>query len=223
MKKYCKYTKKSKKNRKILTFLFVFLSFLSIFVCYVHFVVNPIVVEATRQMIYSLSTTAVSDAVYDVLDEEHISYSDLIEIEYDSDGNISFITLQTIRLNQIARRFYQVAQVYLDKMGERGIDIPCGAFSGLPWLVGVGPKVNLKLVSIGAMTSTFESSFKSAGINQTNHSLFVNLHASVSLMLPAFSGIVESDTEMLVAESVIVGKIPNVYLSGGGSLNFVPK
>ena len=124
MKKYCKYTKKSKKNRKILTFLFVFLSFLSIFVCYVHFVVNPIVVEATRQMIYSLSTTAVSDAVYDVLDEEHITYSDLIEIEHDNDGNISFITLQTIRLNQIARRFYQVAQVYLDKMGERGIDIP---------------------------------------------------------------------------------------------------
>lgn len=222
MKKFCKYKSKSKKKKKFLCFLIVFLSCFSLLVCYVNFVVNPIIVEATRQTIYSLSTTAVSDAVYDVLDEEHITYSDLIEIEHDVDGNISFITLQTVRLNQIARKFYQVAQVYLDKMGENGLDVPLGAFSGLPWLVGVGPKVNIKLVSIGAMTSTFESTFRQAGMNQTNHSLFIKLHASVSLVLPAFSGVVESETEMLVAESVIVGKIPNVYLTGGNFLNFVP-
>ncbi len=216
-------TKRKKKRRKkawiILSLLFVFLG---LSFAYLFCVVNPVVVEATRHSIFSLSTSAVSDAVYDVLSEENISYDDLVDVEYDSLGKIKLISLKTVKLNLIARRFYQVAQVYLDNMGRSGVDVTLGTFTGLPFLSGVGPKINLKLVSIGAMTSTFESSFKSAGINQTNHSVFIHLYASVSLILPAYSTTIDSVTEMLVAESVIVGDVPQVYLNGSASLNFSP-
>lgn len=173
-------------------------------------------------MIFSLSTSAVSDAVYEVLERNEITYEDFVQTEYDKDGNVTHLYLQTSRLNLIAREFYQVAQVYLDKMGKDGLDVAIGAFTGLPFLVGVGPKVNLKLVSIGAMTSTFESKFTSAGINQTNHSVYIHLYASVSLILPACSKKIDSVTEMLVAESVIVGKVPQVYLSGSGLPSYSP-
>ncbi len=202
--------------------LSIFLSFLVLSFVYVYCVVNPVVVEATKQMVFSLSTSAVSDAVYEVLQKNEITYKDLVTTEYDSEGNVTHLYLQTIKLNLIAREFYQVAQVYLDKMGKDGLDVAIGAFTGLPFLVGVGPKVNLKLISIGAMTSTFESSFTSAGINQTKHSVYVHLYASVSLILPARSKTIDSVTEMLVAESVIVGKVPNVYLGGSAELNYTP-
>ena len=135
----------------------------------------------------------------------------------------SLISVNTVVVNQLARRFYQVAQVYLDRMGDNGIDIALGTFTGLPFLVGIGPKINIKLVQIGAMTSTFTSSFHSAGINQTNHSLYINLYASVSLILPAYHSTVDSVTEFLVVESIINGEVPDVYLGSNNTIQLVPQ
>ena len=212
------YKKRRRRKAKFLAILFS--SFVVCVILYVYLVVNPIVVEASRQMVFSLSTSAVSDAIYDVLSQEGVKYEDLVDVQRDSSGNVTMISLQTVRLNLIARKFYQVAQVYLDRMGNIGVDVPLGAFTGLPFLVGFGPKVNIKLMPIGAMTSTFENSFTSAGINQTNHSLYIHLHASVSMILPAYSKTIDSETEMLVCESVIVGNVPEIYFAGG--LNFSP-
>lgn len=220
--KYYEQKYKKRKRRKAILLLSIFVSFFVLSFVYIYCVVNPLVVGAVEHVIFSLSTSAVSDAVYEVLETNEIEYEDLVEIQYDAEGNVSHLYLKTITLNLIAREFYKVAQVYLDKMGKDGLDIAIGAFTGLPFLAGVGPKVNLKLVSIGAMTSTFESKFVSAGINQTNHSLYIHLYASVSLILPATSKKIDSITEMLVAESVIVGKVPEVYLGGNASLNYTP-
>lgn len=219
--KYYQEKYRKRKKRKAVLFLSVFLSFVVLSFVYVYCVVNPVVIEATSHTIYSLSTSAVSNAVFDVLSKNNISYEDLVSIEYNDSGEITLISLQTVELNLLTREFYKVSQDYLDAMGSDGVDVSLGTFSGIPFLSGLGPKINLKLVSIGAMTASFESKFVSAGINQTNHSLYVKLHASVSLILPAYTKKVDSVTEMLVAESVIVGKVPQVYLSGG-ALNFSP-
>ena len=104
-----------------------------------------------------------------------LTYEDLVNITYDDNNNIDLISVNTVLVNKLARQFYQVAQIYLDNMGEKGIDIALGTFTGLPFLVGIGPKVNIKLVSVGAMTASFSSQFLSAGINQTNHSLKYHL------------------------------------------------
>lgn len=220
--KYYQDKYKKRKRRKAQILLCLIFVFLASMFAYVYCVVNPVVVEATRHMIFSLSTSAVSDAIYDVLNEENISYDDLVNIEQDNNGTITMISLQTIRLNLIARKFYQVAQVYLDNMGKNGIDVALGTFTGLPFLNGIGPKINLKLVPIGAMTSMFKSNFVSAGINQTNHSLFIHLYASVSMILPAYTTTIDSVTEMLVAESIIVGDVPEIYFGSNSSLNFSP-
>lgn len=225
--KSCKvsfYQERTKKRRRRKVCI-VFVSFTILFVLLLSYffgVVNPIVLETTRASIFSLSTSAVSDAVYDVLSEEVVKYDDIVSIEKDSEGNVSLISLDTIKLNLMARRFYQVAQVYLDDMGKQGVSIPLGTFTGIAFLSGIGPNVNLKLVPIGAMTSTFESKFVSAGINQTKHSLFIRLYASVSLLLPAYSSTVDSVTEVLISENVVQGKVPQVYLGANSPLNFTP-
>lgn len=215
-----KYKKRKRRKAKVLLLIFFFI-FVFAFV-YNYCIINPVVIEASRHSVYSLSTSAVSDAIYDVMNEENISYEDLIKVQYDDAGNVAMIALQTVTLNLMARRFYQVAQVYLDNMGKKGIDIAIGAFTGIPALIGYGPSVNIKLVPIGAMTSTFESKFTHAGINQTNHSVFIRLYASVSMILPTYTATIDSVTEMLVAESVIVGEVPSVYLGANSPLNFSP-
>ncbi len=214
-----KYKKRRRRKARIL--LFIFLTFIVLLFVYVFCVVNPVVVEATKHYILSVSTTAVNDAIYDVLKEEEIAYEDLVHIEYDNNGDVSLISLQTVTLNQLARRLYQVAQVYLDNIGKSGVNVALGTFTGLPFLNGLGPKINLKFTPIGVMTSSFQSQFVGAGINQTNHSLYIHFYASVSLILPAYTATIDSVTDVLVAESVIVGDVPQVYF-GSNSLNFTP-
>ena len=213
--------KKHKKRRKIVALSFLLFIIVSILL-YIFCVVNPVVTEATRAAIFSLSTSAVSDAIYDVLKETDTTYEDLVNITYDNNGNIDLISIDTVVVNSLTRRFYQVAQVYLDNMGQKGLDIAVGTFTGLPFLIGVGPTINIKLVSIGAMTASFKSSFIGQGINQTVHSLYIELNASVSLILPAYSETVDSVTEFLVAESVIVGDVPVVYFGSNNTISLTP-
>ena len=221
MKKLCYLQRKHKKRRAIIALsLTIFL--IASFLLYVFCVVNPVVTEATRASIFSLSTSAVSDAVYDVIQDNNITYEDLVNITYDDNNNIDLISVNTVLVNKLARQFYQVAQIYLDNMGEKGIDIALGTFTGLPFLVGIGPKVNIKLVSVGAMTASFSSQFLSAGINQTNHSLYIKLHTSVSLILPIYTSTIDSVTEVLVAESVIVGDVPDVYFGSNNTIDLAP-
>ena len=138
MKKLCYLQRKTRKRRRIVA-LSLCLFFIIFIIVYIFCVINPIVTEATWASIYSLSTSAVSDAVYDVINEQNLTYEDLVNIEEDANGKISLISVNTVVVNQLARRFYQVAQVYLDQMGKNGIDIAIGTFTGLPFLVGIGP------------------------------------------------------------------------------------
>lgn len=214
---------KKRKRRRTRIILFSIFGVVVLLSTYYFCVVNPIVLEVAEQSAYSLSTSAISDAVYDVLSDEYLTYDQLVKVEKDAAGDISMLTLQTVTLNIIARKFYQVAQVYLDNMGKTGVKVALGTFTGIPFLVGYGPNINLRLTPIGAMTSTFESNFVSAGINQTKHTLYVRLYASVSLLMPAYSKTIDSVTEVIIAENVLLGKVPQVYLGGGSLLSFTPQ
>ena len=222
MKYYHGKYKKIKKRKRHIIIGLVACFVVCVFV-YIYCVVNPVVINATRQTILSLSTSAVNDAVFEVLAKNNLTYDDLVLVEYDVNGDVIMISLNTVELNKLTREIYQVSQQKLDIMGNKGVEVSLGTFTGFPILSGYGPVINLKLVPVGAVSANFSSSFKSAGINQTNHSLYVKLFASVSLILPAYSSTIDCTTEVLVAESVIVGDVPDVYLGSNNSLNFSPQ
>ena len=78
---------------------------------------------------------------------------------------------------------------------------------------------------IGIVSGKFESEFDSVGINMTKHSLFLYIDVHVTIVLPVKAYDVHSINQVLLAESIIVGKVPEVYLNGqsiGKSLNLVP-
>ena len=212
--------KTPKKKKKVKKFFAVFLVFFLLAFLYLEFVVNPVIVSATKQTVLSLSSTAVSNAVFDVINEKNITYNDLVDITYDDDGNVAMVNFQSGKMNILAREIYQKAQNYIEEMGQTGIEVPLGAFSGLPFLAGFGPKVRLKMVSVGAVSSIFENTFSSVGINQTNHAIYVDISASVDLLLPAYKCNVDSVTEVLIAQCIIVGKVPSTYLGKTEEISF---
>ena len=76
----------------------------------------------------------------------------------------------------------------------------------------LGPKINIKMTRVGNITSDYESIFESAGINQTRHKIYLNVHMKMKMIVPLNSKEVEIATKIPISETIIVGKIPNTAI-----------
>lgn len=164
--------------------------------------------EATMR---SITTEAVNDAVYYTLSDS-VRYEELVSVERDSDGGILSITSNSLQINRIARDTAYLSQKNLSDMSRAGINIPLGAFTGIEAIAGVGPKINIKIIPISNVACRFVSSFESVGINQTKHSIYLEIVADISIIMLRDTSNFASTTEVLICESVLVGKVPEVYL-----------
>lgn len=166
------------------------------------------IAEATMR---SITTEAVNDAIYYTL-SDNLRYEDLISVERGSKGEILSITSNSLQINRIARDTAYMSQKNLNEMSRAGINIPIGAFTGIELIAGMGPKVNLKIIPISNVECRFVSSFDSVGINQTKHSIYLEIVSDISIIMLKETSNFASTTEVLICESVIVGEVPEVFL-----------
>ena len=176
--------------------------------------VSPTIVAFSEAKIKSLTTAAVNSAIFEVM-LEPISYGDLVSIEKNADGEITLIAANSMIINKLARDMAQSTETYIEKMGEQDVKIPIGTLSGSPLLAGKGFKVTIRVLPLGSVKCQFVSEFETAGINQTRHKIYLDVVATVSIVLPTSQSIVKTNTPVLVSESIIVGKVPDTYLSAG--------
>ena len=192
----------NKKTAKTAVFLIIYLTYY----------VNPKIVESSEAQIKSLAITEINKSVKMVTITPDL-YNNLIKISYNNDGDITMINSNSFMVNQISTAIIEKTQQNLNLMGEQGIKIPLGNFSGITFLSNLGPNITIRMTPIGSTQTKIKSNFTSKGINQTLHSLFLNIICEIKVILPIKSINLKIENEVLIAESVIVGKIPNTYLS----------
>ena len=189
-----------------------------------NFHVNPIIIEVSEASIKSLTSKSVNSAVQSVINNTNV-YDELIQINTDSDGNITTFQVKSILINRLGKEIGKAALQNLETVGSSGVEIPLGTLTGIPLLVGLGPELNFRVQPIGTFTSTFSSEFISAGINQTNHRIYLNIKALVNLVMPTASRSITTNTQILLCESIIVGKVPDTYLNSSSldeMMNLIP-
>ena len=217
-------TKKKSKKKKIIILFSILIILVIAIIFYLNYVVNPLILQTTEAKIKSLSQKALSSAVYTIISTNDF-YDNIISYTYDNAGKISMINAKTLEVNKLSRQISAMAQGSFDNMAGEGIEIHLGAFSGIMLLANTGPQITLRLSPIGTVSTAFRSEFVSAGINQTNHRIFIQVSGFVSVILPMASPQIETTTEVLIAESLIVGEIPSTYLQSSyldEMLNLVP-
>ena len=150
----------------------------------------------------------------------------MVNVARDDEGNIQAISSNSFQINRIARDTAYMSQQNLKKMSEDGIQVPLGAFTGVEAWAGFGPKITLKIIPISNVECRFVSEFEGAGINQTKHSIYLEIVADISIIMPSGTSNFASLTEVLICESVLVGKVPDTYLQAdifGNGYDLVPK
>lgn len=200
-----------KKKKRVLKFLCFFTAFV-ITVVSIYFSSDRIVVSLAEKTFDSIISSASYHAV-DIIVEEKYRYSDLVDIKTDSFGNVGMIITDSYAVNKLAATAATKAYAYLSEKIEKGVEVPLGAFTGIRLISGFGAKVRMKVISVASVKCDFVSEFAQAGINQTRHSLYLNINCVVNVVTKTKTKKINDKITVLVFDNLIVGKVPNVVVT----------
>ena len=173
---------------------------------------------------YSMAVETLNSAVHMVTDD-NVSYQELVDTQMDAEGRVSMLRANTMRMNALAAQTAMVAEQELNSAENQFVEIPLGAALGIRSLSGFGPRISVQILPVGAVSTAYDTEFETAGINQTRHKIFLSLRATVSLIIPTGSQLVEVESAMLIAESIIVGNVPESFVDVSDQndmLDFIP-
>ena len=148
---------------------------------------------------------------------EDFNYEDIINIEKDSEGNITMVRADTVKQNYLASQVVLNCYEKLSELGDLGVKIPLGYLTNNIMFYNIGPKITVKMQQVGNITTSYESEFESAGINQTRHKIYLNVEAKMRIVVPFHSDEIEVTTQIPVSDTIIVGKIPDTAINMNGS------
>lgn len=173
---------------------------------------------------YSIAVETVNRAVRECVGEG-LDYGSLVETTLDPEGRVTLLRTRAGTMNRLASETALKAKEELNSLENQNVSVPVGSALGIKFLAGTGPRIRMRIIPIGAVSTGFESTFESAGINQTRHKIFLTLRATVSLILPNGSQRVEVRNTFPLAESIIVGQVPDSFVDVNNQedmLNLLP-
>ncbi len=220
-------TRKRRKKtlkKRLIRFTVCFLIIAVLLFIYFQRNVTRVLIKVSEATMRASTTVAVNDAVFYTLSDE-MRYEDLVTITRDETGQIVAVSANALKINKIARDTASISQSNLKNLSLNGIPVPLGALTGIEAFAGLGPNIHFRIIPVSSVSCEFSSIFESVGINQTKHSIYLNVIADISIVMPARTENFAVVTDVLVGESVIIGKIPDTYLQSdifGSKANLNP-
>lgn len=156
---------------------------------------------------------AVSTEVDESLNAEGMTYGDFVAVEKDSGGRVASLSLQTLQGSRFKREVISRLVERFEQMGTEELSVPAGNLTGVLLLSAAGPDIRVRVRSVGQVTAEYQNEFTSAGVNQTRHSVYLDVSVTLYLLIPGKIVPVSSNERVCVAETVIVGQVPDTYLS----------
>lgn len=176
---------------------------------------RPMVVLAAQAQAQNAITAVAEETVVEDLAQSGVTYDDVVTIQRDESGAITALTTDMAALNWLRSRLVADVLEALEGVDVSQIQVPLGSLVDLDILWGLGPTLKVHAMTVGTVDGEFSSEFTSAGVNQTLHRICLKLTVPLTLMLPGGAVETVSETELCVAETVIVGQVPQAYLNAG--------
>ena len=137
-------------------------------------------------------------------------------IHTDTNKNIKMLEANMININNVISDITEKIQQEINETEDEDIHINLGSFTGVSILSGRGPKIPIRISTIGNVTTEVKSEFIEKGVNQTLHRLYLEIQCEISILTP-FNTINEKiNNQFIIAENIIVGNIPSSYYNLNG-------
>ena len=191
-----------------LLILFAVLVFLACSAAYLRSVSTDIAVSDASDIVSSRINTAIAA----LMREGDYDGSYFVTFEKAQNGEVSAISCNMARINalsaEILERVVDVTENY-----TATVRIPAGNLTGISLLMGRGPKIPVDIITLTSSRIGFNNSIVTAGINQTKHQITLQVTVDIDVLVPWGRKSTQVSTEILIADTVIVGQVPDTYLS----------
>lgn len=203
---------RKKRNRIRLFWLILALVILAVFL-----VIRIRLFPLVRDMAVSRVTNEASNVINYAIDEQikngSVDYDNMVLLEKDATGNVT--ALKT-NMNEVNRLKTQVLDIVNEEILDLAVDqigVPIGNLVMPEFFSGRGFYLPVKVISIRSSDAEFQNQFSQAGINQTLHQILMNVGITMSVLTPAGTENVTITSQVVIAETVIVGNVPNSYVT----------
>ena len=179
--------------------------------------------SAVNRILSEQAKAVVIDIVNDsneVLQKMDVFYSDYFTVHYDGEGSVDSVSANTGLINQMNMILQTDVQNRLDAFHVLSTELPFGALTGSAVLSGFGLRIPIRAQVVGTCYTELRSEFSALGINNTLHRLQINCLVELRMIVPNDTFVDKVTNEILLAETVISGKVPNTYLGDSAMADY---
>lgn len=173
---------------------------------------RPAIYDLAALEAYALSSKTVNSAVEKILSENAPAYSEIVDINYSDTNTITGITTDIVKMNLFKSRVTKAVDAAFNEQGKTEVTVSLGTASDITLFSGWGPYIDVDVGFSSSTQSDFENVFAAAGINQTQHSVMLNIETTVMLNMAGKRTSQTVETSFCVAQTVIVGSVPSVMV-----------
>ena len=178
---------------------------------------RTVIRELAQTQVKNTTSDLTNDAIAKQIAEGTIAYDRIVFFEKDLDGRITALKTNMSEVNRLKTDILNIINDEILELDTSDIGIPLGSLFLPELLSGRGPAIPVRILSIRNSDANFVSHFSQAGINQTLHQVTMDVTIDVAVLVLGETSSFTVESEVVIAETVIVGQVPTTYLQTGGT------
>ncbi|MGL4363559.1 MAG: sporulation protein YunB [Cellulosilyticaceae bacterium] len=175
--------------------------------------IMPTVMAMAKLQGTSSATTAINEAISQSLRGLQATEQDMLSYDYNDQGELVSWNVNAILINTICADMVEKANSELQNLGSVTFKIPIGNLTGSRIFANLGPDIEVKVLPVGTVKIDYENEIRSTGINQVNHTVWLDIKATVQVVVPLFSEQIHVNRRVVLIDKMISGKVPPSYVN----------
>lgn len=177
--------------------------------------------QPVRELAQAQVINATSDLINDAIDRQieagDIQYDRIVYFEKNLNGEITALKTNMSEVNRLKTNTLNIINDEILALDQTDIGVPIGSIFLPELFSGRGKTIPVQIIAIRNSDGYFESHFTQAGINQTLHRLNMCVVVDVSILVLGRSASFTVSSEVVVAETIIIGDVPDTLFQTGGT------
>lgn len=206
----------AKKLKKMLRFVIAVALICASLLLFLRSRYNTAIRLLAQTQVMNSTSDLINDAIDRQIEEGKIQYDRIVYFEKDLNGRITALKTNMSEVNRLKTNTLNLINDEIQAMDTSDLGIPIGSFILPEFLSGKGPAIPVHIMAIRNSDASFKSHFSEAGINQTIHQLIMSVSVDVSVLVLGETQSFTVTSEVVVAETIIVGQVPDTLLQTGG-------
>lgn len=198
-------------RNRLRLYLAVCLAILSLLSFYFRKRMIPMAEKLIATQVDNQASDAINWAIGEQVAQGNIAYERMVSIDKNRDGTVTAVRTNIAEINRLKSEILQKVDGQLKNLSTEELHVPFGSVFLPELFSGEGPSLFVRVLAVRTSDAVFRNSFQSAGINQTLHQIFIDIHVNITILTWSGTQDIAVDSAVLAAETVIVGTVPTTY------------